>query len=123
MKNAFALLLFLCIILMTIVRNIVRVNVLPNLARVHRMKQAVNMVQAQPLTGAAVRAFTAKLTPVQVSAAALMLIVQAVLVIVTPVTPVMLIPVVLKNRHVRQILVPDIPYLLVRAGLHALPAQ
>ena len=57
------------------------------------------------------------------SAAALMLIVQAVLVIVTPVTPVMLIPVVLKNRHVRQILVPDIPYLLVRAGLHALPAQ
>ena len=64
MKNAFALLLFLCIILMTIVRNIVRVNVLPNLAHPTEMKQAVNMVQAQPLTDAAVRAFTAKLTPV-----------------------------------------------------------
>ena len=54
------------------------------------------------------------------SAAVLMLTVPAVLVIVTPVMKVMLIPVVLKNRHVRQILVPDIPYLLVRTGLHAL---
>ena len=57
------------------------------------------------------------------SAAVLMLTVPAVLVIVILDMKVMLIPVVLKNRHVRQILVPDIPYLLVRAGLHALPAQ
>ena len=61
MKNAFARLLCLCIILMIIVHNIVKANVLPNLARVHRMKQAVNMVQAQPLTGAAVRACIVKL--------------------------------------------------------------
>ena len=61
MKNAFARLLFLCIIRMTIVRNIVRVNVLLNLAHPTEMKQAVNMVQAQPLTDAAVRAFTAEL--------------------------------------------------------------
>lgn len=61
MKNAFVRLLFLCIIPMTIVRNIVRVNVLLNLAHPTEMKQAVNMVQAQPLTDAAVRAFTAEL--------------------------------------------------------------
>ena len=55
MKNAFARLLCLCIIPMTIVHNIVKANVLPNLVRAHQTKQAVNMVQAQPLTGAAVR--------------------------------------------------------------------
>ena len=61
MKNAFARLLFLCIIRMTIVPNIVRVNVLLNLAHPTEMKQAVNMVQAQPLTGAAVRVLIANL--------------------------------------------------------------
>ncbi len=61
MKNAFARLLCLCIIRMTIVHNIVKANVLPNLAHPTEMKQAVNMVQAQPLTDAAVRVLIASL--------------------------------------------------------------
>ena len=95
MKNAFVRLLFLCIIPMTIVRNIVRVNVLLNLARVHRMKQAVNMVQAQPLTGAAVRAFTAKLVlRLQVKP-----VVNMVLILV-PTGVAVRVPAVLLNRQI-----------------------
>ena len=112
MKNAFARLLCLCIIPMTIVPNIVRVNVLLNLAHPTEMKQAVNMVQAQPLTDAAVRAFTAELVlRLQVKP-----VVNMVLILV-PTGVAVLVLAVLLNRQIPAMVLDAVPMLIVPAVL------